>query len=74
MAVFGLNDDGYPDVNSDEFTELQMRSKFELDKLIDGYFARDRKSERTNWALTESRRKLLRGIQVVSQVHKDEQG
>jgi len=74
VAIFGLDDSGYPDVDSNEFLELQMRSKFELDKLISGYEARDRKTERRNHALTQSRREMLRGIWVESKVHRGPEG
>ena len=74
MATFGLSDEGYPDIDSDEFLELQMKAKFKLDNLIEGYQVIERKSERVNHAKTNERRQMLRAIFVASNVHKDEKG
>jgi hypothetical protein len=75
MATFGLDDDGYPPVDSDEFLELQMRSKLDLDKLIDGYQVMQRGGEeRVDHAKTQERRNLLRQIMVRSNIKKNEDG
>ena len=73
---FGLPKETYMPVDSDEFLELQMRSKLELDKLINGYTAMYRVAgaERVNHALTDSRRQLLRGLMAVDNVLKYKTG
>lgn len=74
MATFGLDDNGYDPIDSIEFLELQMRSKLELDQLINNYRAIDRKTERTDHALTQARQKMLREIRIESNIYKDEKG
>lgn len=73
---FGLPKETYPHVDSEEFLELQMRSKLEFDKLINGYRAMYRVAgaERVNHSLTEERRRLLRGIMAVDNVLKYKTG
>jgi hypothetical protein len=77
MATFGMDDTGYPPIDSDEFLELQIRSKLELDKLINDYQVIRRTTqgqERVDHATTQDRREMLRTMIARSNKHLDKKG
>jgi hypothetical protein len=77
MATFGMDDAGYPPIDSDEFLELQIRSKLELDKLINDYQVIRRTTqgqERMDHATTQDRREMLRTMIARSNKHLDKKG
>src|SRR5271165_7130820 len=63
-------------LKSEEFFEYLLRSKIELDNLINGYRAMYRVAgeEKVNHGLTNDRRALLRGLKFTDKRDKDAQG
>lgn len=77
MPQFTLpEEDKRPAFNTEEFWELQIHAKIELEKLINGYVVIHRVAggERVDHTLTQHRRDLLRSISVVDRRHTDEKG
>jgi len=77
MPQFTLpEDEKRPVFNTEEFWELQIHAKIELEKLINAYTVTHRVAgaERVDHALTQHRRDLLRSISVVDKKHTDEDG
>ncbi len=63
-------------LKSEAFLEYLLRSKMELDKLINGYLAMYRIAgeEKVNHGLTQDRRALLRGLKFTDKRDKDAKG